>query len=68
MRRVRGLGREVEKRFYEARARRLEIAASFYSPSRGSRTAYHVRKDSWSRIRRAGSSYQAFRRGAASSY
>jgi len=51
-----------------SRARQLEIATSFYSPERGSRTAYCVKEDSWSRVRGVGSSYQVFGRDAASSY
>jgi len=50
-----------------SKARQLRIATSFYSLARGSRTAYCVKEDSWSRVRGAGSEHQVFGRGAVSS-
>ena len=50
------------------RARRLEIAIYLYSLARGLRPVYHVKEDSRSRVRRAGSSHQVFGRDAASLY
>jgi len=50
------------------RARRLETAISLYSLVRGSRPIHCVKKNSQSRVRRAGSGHQVFRRGTISSY
>jgi len=49
-----------------SRARQLEIAASFYSLPRGLRAIDHAGKNPRSRTRRVESSYQVFRRSAAS--
>jgi len=40
-----------------SRVRQLEITVFVYSPERGSRPIYHMREDSRSRIRRAGSGH-----------
>jgi len=40
-----------------SRARQLKITISFYGLARGSRTTYHAKEDSWSRVRGSGSSY-----------
>jgi len=37
-----------------SRARQLKITISVYSLARGSRSAYHAREDSWSKIREWG--------------
>jgi len=49
-----------------SRARQLEITVFFYSPARGSRTAYYVRDNFWSRVRRVGSGHPVFRKSATS--
>jgi len=51
-----------------SRAKQLEIAVSIYSLERGSRSAYHAREDSQSRIRKVGSGYLVFGKGAISSF
>ena len=67
MRRYRG-GRERQKvgqiKITRSRARQLKISISFYSPARGSRPAYCVREDSWSRTRRVESGHSVLRRSA----
>jgi len=69
MRRYRG-ERERQKvgqiKITRSRARQLKISISFYSPARGSRPAYCVREDSWSRTRRVGNNHLVFRRSAIS--
>jgi len=50
-----------------SRARQLEIAVSVYSLARGSRPTYCAREDSWSKVRRVGSSHLVFGKGATSS-
>ena len=49
------------------RAKQLEIAVFFYCLTRGSRTTYCMKEDSWSRVGEVGSGHQVFRRGIASS-
>ena len=50
------------------RARRLEIAISFYSSTRGLRPIYYLEKNSRSRARKVGSSHLVFGKGAVSSF
>ena len=50
------------------RTKQLEITIFFYSLTRGLRTTYCAKEDSWSRVRGIGSGYQVFGRGATSSY
>jgi len=54
--------------FLTSRARWLKTTVSPYSPARDSRPIYHTKEDFQSRVRRAGSGHQVFRRDAASSY
>jgi len=51
-----------------SRARRLEIAASLYSPAKGLRAIHCLEKNPWSRIRGVGSGSQVIGRGAVSSF
>ena len=51
-----------------SRARQLEIAASLYSPAKGSRAIHYLEKNPWSRIRGVGSGSQVIGRGAISSF
>jgi len=51
-----------------SRARRLEIAASLYSPAKGSRAIHCLEKNPLSRIRGVGSGSQVIGRGAISSF
>jgi len=48
------------------RARQLEIAASLYSPAKGSRAIYCLEKNTQSKIRGVGSGSQVIGRGAVS--
>jgi len=50
------------------RARQLEIAASLYSPAKGSRAIHCLEKNPQSRIRGVGSGSQVIGRGAVSSF
>jgi len=69
MRRYRG-ERERQKggqmKIMRSRTRQLKISIFFYSPARGSRPAYCVREDFWSKTRRVGSNHLVFRRSAIS--
>ena len=51
-----------------SRARRLKIAASLYSPAKGSRAIHCLEKNTQSRIRGVGSGNQVIGRGAISSF
>ena len=51
-----------------SRARWLEIAASLYSPAKGSRAIHCLEKNTQSRIRGVGSGNQVIGRGAVSSF
>jgi len=51
-----------------SRARQLEIAASHYSPAKGSRAIHCLEKNPQSRIREVGSGNQVIGRGAISSF
>ena len=51
-----------------SRKRQLEIAASFYGPSKGSRATYHSEENPRSRIRGVESSSQVIGRGAILSF
>jgi len=51
-----------------SRARQLEIAASLYSPAKGSRAIHCLEKNPWSRIRGVESGSQVIGRGAISSF
>jgi len=50
------------------RAKQLEIVISVYSLARDLRPAYHARKESRSRTRRAGSSHLVFGKSTISSF
>ena len=50
------------------RTRRLEITASLYSLSKGSRAIYYLEKNPRNRIREVGSGSQVIERGAVSSF
>jgi len=51
-----------------SRARQLEIAVLFYSPTRGSRLIYCLEKNPRSRTKRIGSSHLVFGKGTISSF
>jgi len=51
-----------------SRARQLETTASLYSLAKGLRAIHHAKEDFRSRVRRAESGHQVFKRGVTSSF